>query len=150
MAYTFDCDDHLIIVSSDVTIISAVEAYSRWVDYVAANDGEELCCLPAFNTSGGDQLGSGVSITPYIFLQNGWKFQPLNTSSFEITGNLIPESGQSVFDFAPGVRPETVRTLALKSETVSTAGSSPTDVATAVIAALPLSKIVGTTVVPLK
>ena len=124
MAYTFDCDNHLIIVSSGVTTISAVEAYSRWVDYVAANDGEELCCLPAFDVSGGDPLGSGVSITPYIFLTNGWKFQPLNTSSFEITGNLIPESGQSAFEFASGVRPETVRTLALKSETVNIAGGS--------------------------
>lgn len=124
MSYTFDCDERVITVSSGVTAITAVDAYSRWVDYVAANDGVELACLPAFDVVGGDPISSGVTITAYVFLQNGWKFRPLNTSNFQITGNLVPESGQSAFSFAPGIRPETVRELALKSETVNIAGGS--------------------------
>lgn len=124
MALTFDGSNKLITASSDMVTVDAVTVYSRWIDWVAANSGQYLNFLPAFSVVGGDTISTGITITAYVFLQNGWKIRPLNTTNFEVTGNLLPETGQSAFSFAPGIRPETVRQLALKSETVNVAGGS--------------------------
>jgi len=123
---SFDGVNKLIIASVDMTSVDAITIYSRWKDWVVTADNAKYPV--ALSVVGGDPIGGGVSITPYVFIQNGWKVRPLSTTSFEVTGNLLPESGQSLFNFAPGVRPETVRTLALKSETVSTASPQQADI----------------------
>ena len=126
MAITFDGANKLVITDASTATVDAVYLYSRWKDWLATGTNAKF--LPAVAVVGGDPIGTGVSITPYVFLQNGWKVQPQITTAFEITGNLLPETGQSVFAFAPGVRPETVRTLALKSETVATGAPSQPDI----------------------
>jgi hypothetical protein len=127
MAISFDGTAKRIILSTGTTAMSAAELYSRWKDWVATGAGAGY--LPAFAVVGGDPLGGGVSITPYFFLQNGWKVQPQAAShTLIIDGNLLTADGSNPIAFPAGAyQISVVRQLALKSETVSTGGTvSPT------------------------
>jgi hypothetical protein len=74
----------------DSASVSAVEIYSRWVDWAGSN----LQYGPAFRQVGGDDLGAGLSIPPYFFLQEGWRVRPMESShNLTITGNLFVEGG---------------------------------------------------------
>jgi hypothetical protein len=85
---TFDGATSRIILDS--TAVSAAELWSRWVDWYADHSN----WLPAFRQVGGDDLGGGLSIPPYLFLLNGWRVRPMESShNLTITGNLFVEGG---------------------------------------------------------
>lgn len=72
-----------------VTTLDAVELYSRWKDWVALGNAQ---FLPAFSESvGGNDLGGGVGLGQYVFLNNnlGWR---LTGAAFDyeirLTGDL--------------------------------------------------------------
>jgi hypothetical protein len=74
----------------DSTSATATDIYSRWVDWASSN----LQYEPAFRQVGGDDLGGGLSIPPYYFLQNGWRVRPMEAShNLTITGNLFVQGG---------------------------------------------------------
>lgn len=90
MAIIFDANSRRIILDS--ASITATELYSRWVDWAAADD--HLIYPPAFRSVGGDDLGGGLSIPPYFFLQNGWRVRPMESShTLTVTGNLFVDGG---------------------------------------------------------
>lgn len=90
MAILFDHESKRIVL--DVATITATDIYSRWVDWVAIGDNSKH--LPAFRYVGGDDLGSGISIPPYFFLQNGWRIRPMEAShTLTVSGNLFVEGG---------------------------------------------------------
>lgn len=90
MAITFDPTSKRIIL--DVTSISATEIYSRWLDWATLDDNVKYGLV--FRQVGSDDLGSGLSIPPYFFLQNGWRVRPMeSTHTLVITGNLFVEEG---------------------------------------------------------
>jgi len=90
MAITFDSATKRIILDSANT--SAAEIYSRWCDWVVIGDNAKY--LPAFRQVGGDDLGSGLAIPPYLFLINGWNVRPMESNhTLVITGNLFVEGG---------------------------------------------------------
>lgn len=92
MAITFDPVNRRIILSSAST--SAVELWSRWSDWVAADD--NLKWLPAMRQVGGDDLGGGLLIPAYVFLLNGWRVRPMELDhTLTINGNLFVEGGSS-------------------------------------------------------
>ena len=73
-AVTFDGATKRIVCDSGTTAITSVGVYSEWVDWTMLSS--NLRHYPAFETVGGNDLGGGVSITPYYFLLNSWRVRP--------------------------------------------------------------------------
>lgn len=90
MAITFDAATSRIILDS--TSVTASEIWSRWVDWQGTSDNSKY--PPAFTQVGGDDLGSGLFIPVYMFLQNGWRVRPMEANhTLIITGNLFVQGG---------------------------------------------------------
>jgi hypothetical protein len=90
VAITFDPAARRIVL--DVATVSASELWSRWADWVTQADNAKY--LPAFRQVGGDDLGGGLAIPPYLFLLNGWRVRPMEANhTLIITGNLFVDGG---------------------------------------------------------
>lgn len=90
MAIIFDAANKRIILDS--VSVTASEIWSRWADWIVLSDNSKY--LPALTQVGGDNLGSGMSIPIYIFLENGWRVRPMEANhSLNITGNLFVQGG---------------------------------------------------------
>jgi hypothetical protein len=90
MAYVIDPANKRIIL--DVTDATAQSIYSAWVDWLVLSDNSKY--LPAFRSTGGDDLGGGISIPAYYFLTNGWRVRPMESNhTLTITGNLFVDGG---------------------------------------------------------
>ena len=90
MALTFDPASKRIILDSDS--VTATELYSRSCDWLALSDNAKYGAV--FRQVGGDDLGGGLSIPPYFFLQGAWRVRPMESShNLTITGNLFVEGG---------------------------------------------------------
>lgn len=86
----FDANTSRIILDS--ASVSATELYSRWVDWASLSDNMKYGMV--IRQVGGDDLGSGLSISPYFFLQGDWRVRPLEGNhQLTITGNLFVEGG---------------------------------------------------------
>lgn len=121
MALVFDTTNKRIIL--DVASITATEIYSRWVDWLAV--GDNIKYLPAFRTTGGDDLGGGISIPAYYFLQNGWRVRPMESNhTLTITGNLFVDGGGDPVVSTLGNFNVLVKTVVpVQAQTVATSGS---------------------------
>lgn len=90
MAITFNPVSKRIILDS--TSVSATELYSRSCDWLALSDNMKYG--PVFRQVGGDDLGGGLLIPPYFFLQGDWRVRPMETSHMlSIVGNLFVDGG---------------------------------------------------------
>lgn len=133
MPITFDSSNKRIILDS--ASVTAVELYSRWCDWVALGDNSKY--LPAFRSVGGDDLGGGISIPPYMFLTNGWRVRPMEANhTLTITGNLFVDGGGDPIVPTLGSFNVLVKSVVpVQAQAVNTTGSTgPTaaDIATAV------------------
>lgn len=111
----------LILETSEIT---AAEIYSAWVDWVALSDNAKY--LPAFRTAGGDDLGGGLSIPPYYFLQNGWRVRPIEANqTLTIDGNLFVDGVGDPIVPTLGVFNVLVKSVVpVQAQGISTSGSS--------------------------
>jgi hypothetical protein len=90
MAIEFDPVSYRIILDSAST--TATEIYSRWVDWAAQSDNIKYGMV--IRQVGSDDLGGGLSIPPYFFLQGDWRIRPMESDhNLTITGNLFVEGG---------------------------------------------------------
>lgn len=90
MAISFDASNKRIILDS--SSVTATELYSRSCDWLLEDD--NLKYGEVFRQVGGDDLGGGLSIPPYYFLQGSWRVRPMEQShTLIITGNLFVEGG---------------------------------------------------------
>ena len=119
----------------DSVAVTASELWSRWVDWAVLSDNAKY--LPAFRQAGGDDLGGGLSIPPYMFLLNGWRVRPLEANqTVIITGNLFVDGGgvpvvSTLGNFNVSVQ----YTVPVQAQGISTSGStgpSASDIAAAV------------------
>lgn len=89
----FDGANKRVILDS--TSVTASEIWSRYIDWLA-DDNQNARWGLAMTQVGGDELGSGLYIPIYIFLQNGWRVRPMESShQLTITGNLFVAEGGS-------------------------------------------------------
>lgn len=137
MPVVFDPTSKRIILDS--ASVTATELYSRWVDWVSVGDNVKYG--PVFRQVGSDDLGSGLSIPPYFFLQSGWRVRPMESNhNLTITGNLFVEGGGVPVVPTLGTFQVNVNyTVPVQAQGISTSGStgpSATDIATAVRAEL--------------
>ena len=137
MAITIDPSAKRFIL--DGTSVTAKALYVAWVDWMAVSDNAKY--LPAFRTAGGDDLGGGLSIPPYYFLQNGWRVRPIEANqTLVIDGNLFVDGGGDPVVPTLGVYQVLVKSVVpVQAQGISTSGSTgPTasEIALAVLAAM--------------
>lgn len=90
MAITFDAATKRVILDS--ASITATEMYSRSCDWLALSDNAKYGSV--FRQVGSDDLGGGLSIPPYFFLQGSWRVRPMESNhTLTITGNLFVDGG---------------------------------------------------------
>lgn len=136
MAITFDPVNKRIILDSAST--TATELYSRWVDWSAT--GDNLKYGMVFRQVGSDDLGGGLVIPPYYFLQNGWRVRPMEANHMlVISGNLFVDGGgQPVVNTLGPYNVSIQYTVAVQAQGFITNGSgatyTPQQIAEAVIA----------------
>lgn len=88
MAFIFDGPNKLINLSLGTTVCDVKEMYSSWKSWLLTAD--NLKFLPAFKVIGGDPTTGGNAITPYFFLDNGWKVRPQEANhTLTVNGILL-------------------------------------------------------------
>jgi hypothetical protein len=90
---------------------------------------------------GGDDLGGGLSIPPYLFLLNNWRVRPMESShNLTITGNLFVDGGGTPVVPTLGTYQVNVAyTVPVQAQGISTSGSTgptPSDIADEIMARL--------------
>lgn len=122
MAITFDSAAKRVVLDS--TSVTAAELWSRWIDWTALSDNSKY--LPAMKQVGGDELGGGLYIPPYIFLLNGWRVRPMESNhTLTILGNLFVEGGGiPVVSTLGNYNVSAQFTVPVQAQGISTGGSS--------------------------
>ena len=142
MAIVFDPAIKRIILDS--ASVSATELYSRSADWLALSDNAKYGAI--FRQVGGDDLGGGLSIPPYLFLQGAWRVRPMESDhDLSITGNLFVEGGGTPVVRTEGPYQVNVKyTVPVQAQGISTSGStgpSAAAIAAEVLAALQATAI---------
>ena len=100
----FDGDNLIIQLPTVDQFDAQRDLYSAWKQWAALSD--NLKYLPAFDTTGGDDVGSGQKIAPYFFCRNdlGWRIKmPEDNGEIILSGNLFPrDSTTSLFEQTEG------------------------------------------------
>jgi hypothetical protein len=122
MSITFDPAAKRIILDS--ASVTATEIYSRWVDWAATSDNIKYGMV--IRQVGSDDLGGGLSIPPYYFLQGSWRVRPMEAShTLIITGNLFVEGGGvPVVQTLGSYNVSTQYTVPVQAQGISTSGST--------------------------
>lgn len=90
MAITFDPSTKRIVLDS--TYVEVRDIYSDWKRWVQTGDNAKY--VPAFRAVGGDELGSGLYISMYCFLLNGWRIRPMEANqTLTLHGNIAVDGG---------------------------------------------------------
>jgi len=122
VAVTFDPSTKRVILDS--ASVTATELYSRSADWLATGDNAKYGAV--FRQVGGDDLGAGLSIPPYFFLQGDWRVRPMESShNLTITGNLFVEGGGVPVVSTLGTYQVNVNyTVPVQAQGISTSGST--------------------------
>ena len=140
MAITFDPAAKRIILDS--ASVTAEQIWSRWCDWVATGDNSKYGA--ALTHVGGDELGGGLLIPHYIFLNDGWRVRPMEANhNLVITGNLfVTGGGVPVVNTLGSYNVAVNYTVPVQAQGISTSGStgpSAESIAAAVVSALNLT-----------
>jgi len=122
MPITFDPATKRVILDS--ASVTATELYSRSADWLALSDNAKYGAV--FRQVGGDDLGGGLSIPPYFFLQGSWRVRPMESNhNLTITGNLFVEGGGIPVVSTLGTYQVNVNyTVPVQAQGISTSGST--------------------------
>ena len=120
---TFDGANKRVILDS--TSVTASEIWSRYMDWLAADSNNAKWGL-AMTQIGGDDLGSGLYVPIYVFLQNGWRVRPMESShQLTITGNLfVAEGGSPLVNTLGNYSVIAQYTVPVQAQAMSTSGGS--------------------------
>ena len=93
-----------VVLLNNQNVFTAEDMYSEWKEWVITDDNAKY--EKAFDTTGGDDVGSNQEIAPYFFLRNnsGWRIKmPAQNGELVMSGNLFPrDASQSMFIQAEG------------------------------------------------
>ena len=143
MAIAFDGASKRIIL--DTASVSASQLWSAWVDWLDS-DSDNSKWPSAMAQVGGDDLGGGLLIPPYIFLLNGWRVRPMEANHLLVlSGNLFVEGGgQPVVQTLGSFNVSVQYTVPVQAQGYSTSGgggASANEVAEAVWSHVFVSKL---------
>ena len=121
MAIVIDPTTKRLILDS--TNVTAQSIYVAWVDWIVLSD--NIKYLPAFSSAGGDDLGGGLFIPAYYFLENGWRVRPMESNhNLDIVGNLFVRGGGDPIVPTLGVYQINTRyTVSVQAQAITTSGS---------------------------
>ena len=142
MAIIIDAANKRIILDSVST--TATEIYSRVTDWQALSDNIKYGLI--IRQVGSDDLGGGLSIPPYYFLQGDWRVRPMESNhDLSVTGNLFVEGGGTPVVRTLGNYQVNVKyTVPVQAQGISTSGStgpSTAEITASIMAALNLTTI---------
>lgn len=122
MPIVFDPSTKRIILDS--ASATAEEIFSRWEDWAATSDNAKYGAV--MTHVGGDDLGGGLFIPNYIFLQNGWRVRPMEAShALNITGNLfVSGGGVPVVNTLGNYNVAVQYTVPVQAQGIATSGSA--------------------------
>ena len=105
--------------------ISASEIWSAYMDWLNTDSNNARWGL-AMTQIGGDDLGSGLFVPIYIFLQNGWRVRPMESSHhLTITGNLfVAEGGSPIVNTLGNFNVIAQFTVPVQAQAMATSGGS--------------------------
>jgi len=108
----------------DSASVTATELYSRSADWLAQSDNAKYGAV--FRQVGGDDLGGGLSIPPYFFLQGAWRVRPMEADhTLDLVGNLFVEGGgDPVVSTLGDYRVLVKNTVPVQAQGISTSGST--------------------------
>lgn len=120
MDVTFDGANKLIILNAGTVEMNVQELYSLWKDWMTQSDNAKY--LPAISVVGGEPTVGQNKITPYFFMQNGWKIRPQEADhTLVVEGTLIPEAGEELFVATLGVYRISIQSVVpIYTETINT------------------------------
>ena len=120
---TFDGANKRIILNS--TSVTASEIWSRYMDWLAADSNNAKWGL-AMTQIGGDDLGGGLYVPIYVFLQNNWRVRPMESNhQLMITGNLfVAEGGSPIVNTLGSYNVIAQYTVPVQAQAMSTSGGS--------------------------
>ena len=120
---TFDGSNKRIILNS--TSVTASEIWSRYMDWLGADSNNAKWGL-AMTQIGGDDLGGGLYVPIYVFLQNGWRVRPMEANhQLMITGNLfVAEGGSPLVNTLGNYNVIAQYTVPVQAQAMSTSGGS--------------------------
>ena len=118
----FDPVNKRIVLESAST--SATEIYSRSCDWLLQGDNAKYGAV--FRQVGSDDLGGGLSIPPYFFLQNTWRIRPMEQDHvLTVEGNLFVDGGGEIVVNTLGSYNVLVKNIVpVQAQGISTSGST--------------------------
>ena len=119
----FDGANKRIVLTS--TSVSASQIWTEYMVWLADNSDNAKWGL-AMTQVGGDDLGGGLYIPVYIFLQNGWRIRPMEANhALNITGNLfVAEGGSPIVNTLGNYNVIAKFTVPVQAQGISTSGGS--------------------------
>ena len=95
------------------------------MDWLAADSNNAKWGL-AMTQIGGDDLGSGLYVPIYVFLQNGWRVRPMESNhQLTIIGNLFAaEGGSPLVNTLGSYNVIAQYTVPVQAQAMSTSGGS--------------------------
>lgn len=101
---TFDGANLHIQIPSIGSFDAQTDIYSAWKRWIVQSDNAKY--PPAFDATGGDDVGGGQEIAPYFFCRNdlGWRIRmPAADGEIVVSGNLFPRaSNTTLFEQTAG------------------------------------------------
>ena len=95
------------------------------MDWLAADSNNAKWGL-AMTQIGGDDLGGGLYVPIYVFLQNGWRVRPMESNhQLMITGNLfVAEGGSPIVNTLGSYNVIAQYTVPVQAQAMATSGGS--------------------------
>jgi hypothetical protein len=127
MAVEFDGPTKRIIVQAGTDILDIPDMYSRWVDWLLTGDNSKYPL--AISYVGGNPTVPGQSMTPYFFLENGWKIDACCefegvTHELDVTGIILSADGSNPWWMDPEMPMSMIRSIVpIRTETIATGGA---------------------------
>lgn len=120
---TFDGANKRIVLTT--TTVSASEIWSRYMEWLSTDSDNAKWGL-AMTQVGGDELGNGLFIPIYVFLQNGWRVRPMESNhQLTIIGNLfVAEGGSPLVNTLGSYNVIAQYTVPVQAQAMSTSGGS--------------------------
>jgi len=119
MNFEFFGEQRIIRLQPNVTTFDVSDLYSRYKDWVLDGNAQ---WVQAMRPIGGQSIGGGQIISPYVELINGWKIKPFEGDHVLIViGNMITDDGLSPFKITDGNFNVSIRSI-VTSNSITTQG----------------------------
>ena len=96
--FTYDTAAKLFILEAGVTTLELKAEFYSWVKFDWKTDDDLNKFRFPIDSIGGQDIGGGVSVSPYYSLRHGWRIRPAEENgSISVVGNLITDTGDDPF-----------------------------------------------------